>query len=103
MHSIATPPFLVTLAIWLGGVSTSWGQVNPNPNDPSTIFGIVMELRSGTPDVPVCLCDAATGIPLLKDSYKPIDPSKSPSLDMAKDLAIVVTDKKGSIPFRTRT
>ena len=32
-----------------------------------TIFGFVMELRSGTPDVQVFLCDGKTGMPLTKD------------------------------------
>ncbi len=64
-----------------------------------TISGIVMELRSGTPDVSVCLCDAATGLPLAKDTYKPIGSGSGPQGAMAQEMAILVTDDRGQFRF----
>jgi hypothetical protein len=54
-----------------------------------------MEFRSGTADVPVCLCDAATGLPLSKDSYKP-------PTTFETDLngwAVTLTNKRGEFRF----
>ncbi len=64
-----------------------------------TISGFVMEFRSGTPDVPVCLCDAATGMPVAKDTYKPIVWSKGAAGNPANEMAIVVSDSKGNFRF----
>jgi hypothetical protein len=58
-----------------------------------------MELRSGTADVPVCLCDAATGLPLAKNTYKPLEWDKDQVDSTASQLAIVVTDAKGKFRF----
>jgi hypothetical protein len=58
-----------------------------------------MELRSGTPDVAVCLCDAVTGLPLAKETYKPLQLGQDQSDDAAKTMAIVVTDKRGNYRF----
>ena len=63
------------------------------------IFGIVMELRSGTPDVPVCLADAATGLPLARETYKPIDWGTAQPGNLAKMIAIDLTDDKGRFRF----
>lgn len=78
------------------------GQVRsdePATGTAHTIFGIVMELRSGTADVPVCLCDMATGLPLAKETYKPIVWGKGQPDETANEMAIVVTDNKGRFSF----
>jgi hypothetical protein len=59
-----------------------------------TISGLVMELRSGTPDVPVCLCDAESGIPLSKDTYQPLT-----GLTQLDQIAVVLTNSKGEFRF----
>lgn len=64
-----------------------------------TIFGIVQELRSGTPDVPVCLCDAATGLPLNKNNFQPLDWETVHSEAVEAEMAIVITDEKGKFQF----
>lgn len=64
-----------------------------------TISGFVMEFRSGTPDVPVCLCDAVTGYPVAKDTYRQIDWSNRRGGSPAKEMAIVVSDEKGNFRF----
>lgn len=64
-----------------------------------TIFGIVQELRSGTPDVPVCLCDATTGMPLTQKNYEPIDWMKFHADATATEMAIVLSDDKGKFQF----
>lgn len=67
----------------------------PATNSHHTIQGIVMEFRSGTADVPVCLCDAATGMPLRRDTYKP-----ATSIEMGlAEWAVQVTDQKGQFHF----
>jgi len=74
-------------------------SAEPAKNTTHTITGIVMELRSGTSDVPVCLCDGVTGLPLARDSYQPIEWGKAQPGDAAKKMAIVVTDNKGQFRF----
>lgn len=70
------------------------------PSDPlRSIAGFVMEFRSATPDVPVCLCDAATGLPVAKDTYKPIDWSNRRGGNSTKEMAIIVSDAKGKFRF----
>lgn len=69
------------------------------PDTTHTIFGIVMELRAGTAEVPVCLCDAATGLPLAKETYNPIEWDKDQVGDLAKKMAIVITDERGRFRF----
>ena len=64
-----------------------------------TIFGIVMELRSGTADVPVCLCSAETGMPVVKDTYGPFEWGKAREDGKAVEMAITVTDEKGRFRF----
>ncbi len=72
----------------------------PSTVDPAhTITGFVMEFRSGTADVPVCLCDAATGLPVAKNSYKPIVWSKGLGGNPAQEMAIAVSDEKGNFRF----
>jgi hypothetical protein len=58
-----------------------------------------MELRSGTADVPVCLCDATTGLPLAKTTYKPFAWGKDRVENSASELAIVITDDRGRFRF----
>ena len=78
---------------------TAAGAGGAEPAEDTPIFGIVMELRSGTPDVAVCLCDAATGLPLAKETYKPLEWGKDQLDDATKMMAIVVTDKSGQCRF----
>ena len=85
------------IAIWLTAAH-AWSD-EPDQDAAHTIFGIVMEQRSGTPDVPVCLCDAATGLPLAKETYKPIDWGKRQPDGTAREMAIMVTDAKGQFRF----
>ena len=85
------------IVFWLTATHASSDE--PAEDGAHTIFGIVMELRSGTPDVPVCLCDAATGLPLAKETYKPIQWGKSQPDDTSREMAIVVTDDKGRFQF----
>ena len=85
------------IVFWLTAVHARTDE--PAEDTAHTIFGIVMELRSGTPDVPVCLCDAATGLPLAKETYKPIEWGKDQPDDTAREMAIIVTDDKGQFRF----
>lgn len=71
----------------------------PARDETHTIFGIVQELRSGTPDVPVCLCDGETGMPLSKDGYQPIEWGKSQPANLEESMAITKTDDKGRFRF----
>lgn len=71
----------------------------PAVGNAHTIAGIVMELRAGTPDVAVCLCDAATGLPLAKDTFKPIGSGNGQANPMATEMAILVTDDTGRFRF----
>lgn len=92
--------FYLTAGMLLLGLSSAdaW-CAEATEDDTHTIFGIVMELRAGTPDVPVCLCDAVTGLPLARETYKPIEWSKGQFLGAATQMAIVVTDNKGQFRF----
>lgn len=74
-------------------------SAEPARDTTHTIFGIVMELRSGTPSVPVCLCDAATGLPLAKETYRPIDWGRARTDHTAIEMAIVISDNKGKFQF----
>lgn len=61
------------------------------------IAGTVMEIRSGTPDVVVVLCDQQTGIPLSADRFRPItEGERSGGL---QKLATAVTDRRGKFAF----
>lgn len=64
-----------------------------------TISGIVMELSSGTPNVTICLCDAATGMPLSKKNYEPIDWAKFDVDSTTTEMAIILSDDKGKFRF----
>ena len=79
-------------------VGQAWSDESPQ-DSAHAIFGIVMELRSGTANVPVCLFDAATGLPLAKRTYKPIEWGKEQVENVANEMAIVVTDDKGQFRF----
>ena len=85
------------LVAWLPD-REAWSDESPQ-DGAHAIFGIVMELRSGTANVPVCLCDAATGLPLAKRTYKPIEWGKEQVENVANEMAIVVTDDKGQFRF----
>ncbi len=85
------------IAFWLSAANAQCAE--PKTDATHSIFGIVMELRSGTPNVPVCLCDAVTGLPLAKKTYKPIEWGKGQIENTAKEMAIVVTDDKGKFSF----
>ena len=87
------PIFRFALALSLG---TSVALAD-EPTD--TIFGFVTETRAGTPDVPVCLCDAATGLPLAKDTYRPIDWENGGAGEWGAGLAVVLTDDRGAFRF----
>ena len=69
--------------------------VDEATHESHTISGFVMELRSGTPDVPVLLCDAATGMPLSREAYRPVAFGR----ELFEELAVVVTDKRGEFRF----
>lgn len=45
------------------------------------------------------MCDAATGLPLTKETYKPIEWDKDQVDDLANEMAIVITDKRGKFRF----
>ena len=64
-----------------------------------TISGIVMELQSGTPDVPVCLCDGHSGMPLSIKTFQPINWGGGPIENPAEEMAIQVTDSNGHFRF----
>ncbi len=87
------------------GLIVSWlivplvQSAQPVKEEGHTIFGIVQELRSGTADVPVCLCDGETGLPLLKETYQLIDFGKSDPDGLADKTAIAVTNKNGEFRF----
>lgn len=74
-------------------------RAEPGEDLTHTIFGIVMELRSGTADVPVCLCSAETGMPVVKDTYGPFEWGKASEDGKAVEMAITVTDEKGRFRF----
>ncbi len=65
-----------------------------------SIAGLVMELRSGTADVTVCLCDGATGIPINLETGKAIEFGKVNMNDLAAQMAVVQTDPKGYFEFK---
>lgn len=71
----------------------------PTKDTTHTIFGYVVEHRAGTRDVPVCLCDMASGLPVDKETYKPIEGMKTSLEDLSNSMAIVVTDSKGKFQF----
>ena len=87
------------------GLIVSWlivplvQSAQPVKEEGHTIFGIVQELRSGTADVPVCLCDGETGLPLLEETYQLIDFGKSDPDGLADKTAIAVTNKNGEFSF----
>jgi hypothetical protein len=85
------------IVLWLS--ATHVWSVEPAKDTTHDIFGIVMELRSGTSDVPVCLCDGATGLPLEKETYKSIDLGKSHPSNLSSEMAIAVTNKNGEFRF----
>lgn len=71
----------------------------PKVDDSHTVWGIVTELRSGTPDVVVCLCDGASGLPVDKNTYQPLNWSLNQAHQNPKRMAIVQTDKGGKFRF----
>jgi hypothetical protein len=92
---------VVGLAGWivLALIAAEARSDEPAAGNVHTIAGIVMELRSGTPDVSVCLFDSATGLPLAKDTYKPIGSGSGQANAMATEMAILVTDERGHFRF----
>ena len=76
----------------------AWGDETAD-DAAHTISGIVAELRSGTADVPVCLFDGTTGLPLAKSTYTPIDWDQRPGAGTPDEMAIAVTDAKGRFSF----
>jgi len=86
-----------SIVVWLAAAH-AWSD-EPAEDGAHTISGIVMELRSGTPDVPVCLCDADTGMPLAKKTYKPIEWGKEQPEETSLKMAVVVTNEKGRFRF----
>lgn len=71
----------------------------PKVDDNHTVWGIVTELRSGTADVVVCLCDEASGLPVDKDTFQPLNWSLNQAHQNPKRMAIVQTDKRGRFRF----
>lgn len=70
------------------------------PADPRTVWGIVMEQQSGTPDVAVCLCDAQTGMPLMRETYEPMQWDKlNGEKDASDRIAMVISDDQGYFRF----
>ncbi len=74
-------------------------QAGPAEDLTHTIFGSVVELSSGTADVPVCLCSAETGMPVVKGTYEPFEWGKAQPDGTAVEMAITATDKKGKFRF----
>jgi hypothetical protein len=60
------------------------------------IAGTVEEIRSGTPDVTVILCDQATGLPVAPDSFRPFNESK---LKFPVKVVTTQTDRRGNFVF----
>lgn len=82
------------LLVVLGLISFRVSADQPVTDATNTISGVVVELRSGVADVPVCLCSAKSGLPLTKEAYKPLA-----SVSQQDQIAIVLTEKRG-IPIR---
>lgn len=76
--------------------SSAWCEAAEQDSTHS-IVGWVFELRSGTPDVPVFLFEAASGLPLAKETYQPM-PIISVMSEPDK-IAVVLTDKRGQFRF----
>lgn len=74
-------------------------SAEPGADTTHTISGIVMEFRAGTSDVPVCLCSAATGLPLAKETYQPFEWGKANEDGKVVEMAIAVTDNRGRFRF----
>jgi hypothetical protein len=68
----------------------------------SSISGLVMEQRSGTPNVVVVLCDGKTGLPLTKE-FEPFFDKEGLKADgfqeRQKKLAVATTDDRGRFQF----
>lgn len=70
------------------------------PRDPHTVWGVVLEGQSGSPDVVVGLCDAQTGLPLTKQTYEPMQWFKAKGVKKVSDqMAIVLSDDRGYFRF----
>lgn len=90
------------MAIWVTGTCAWSGEPASDgsaTDTAHTISGIVAEFGSGTSDVPVCLCSAATGLPLTAETYQPFDWVKYHEDGTAGEMAIVVSDTKGRFRF----
>jgi len=85
------------IVLWLS-TAHAW-SVEPAKDSLHAVFGIVTELQSGTADVPVCLCNGATGLPLAKETYKAIEVGKSQPNKLSNEMAIAVTNKNGEFRF----
>lgn len=88
---------IVVVLLSLFALQVQGGETSSD--DAHTIWGIVMEQRSGTADVPVCLCDAATGLPLTKQTYQPIQWEKTSPQSLSEQMAIVLTNTRGRFRF----
>ena len=86
---------LVACCILAGRVEAA----EPTEDMTHTIHGIVTELSSGTPDVPVCLCSAETGMPLVKDTYETFPWGKFHQNEKSVEMAVTLTDKRGRFRF----
>lgn len=83
------------LLIWLVVAMQQASGADEASDETHTIFGFVMELRSGTPEVPVLLCDATTGMPVSRETYRPVPFGR----ELFEGLAVQVTDNKGNYRF----
>ena len=92
-------PGHIAMVITLTLFSTQMRGDEPPKDRADTIFGIVQEISAGTPGVPVCLCDGETGLPIAKETYKPIDWGSPDINPLSREMAITVTDEKGAFRF----
>ncbi len=93
---------LAISSVLLPGLSINGGSVRAQdaaPDRTHEIFGIVQELRSGTPDVSVCLCDGETGLPVDRATYKPFQWENRQAKGWNEALAITTTDSRGRFRF----
>lgn len=88
----------VTL-VMVGAGLASVGLAQVPELDPHEIFGVVMEERGGTADVPVFVCDGKTGLPLQKGSYEPFDWSKPDGKKLQAEMAMMLSDERGKFRF----
>lgn len=83
-----------TMLTWIVCSATAGISAGPESDTTHTISGVVMEQRAGTRDVPVCLCDADSGLPVSKTTYRPLTRPEG-----LEQVAVVLSDQRGRFQF----